>query len=315
MTFLPLSDNAARHSIDAATLWSEYLSAKAAAQLYAGGMYWKKEGEYQYLVKTLAGKQSRMGRRSVETERAFEAFHAKKHSSEARLKSLTQALGEAQRQNKALRVGRVPDIAVRVLNALADGGLARHFRVIGTHALYAYESYSGVRISVVALDTHDVDIFTDARKRVEFVSDISQDAVHVLALLQRADPSFQGHGETLKYESYINDKGFEVKFLRPNTEEVNSPAIQLPDNDGALGSATTCWTALLTQSPMFSQIIISATGRIATMHTIDPQTFVDFKRSMSTLKNRESIKRKQDAQQADMVQAMLAKRMLTSALV
>lgn len=55
MNFVPISDNAARQSIDAINIWTEYQNAKAAAQHYAGGMYWKKEGAYEYLVKTLAG--------------------------------------------------------------------------------------------------------------------------------------------------------------------------------------------------------------------------------------------------------------------
>ena len=48
MDYLPISDNAARQIIDASTIWAEYLKALASAQPYAGGMYWKKEGGYEY---------------------------------------------------------------------------------------------------------------------------------------------------------------------------------------------------------------------------------------------------------------------------
>ena len=70
MNYLPISDNAARQIIDASTIWAEYLKARVSAQPYAGGMYWKKEGGYEYLVKTYArNRQERMGPRSPQTEK------------------------------------------------------------------------------------------------------------------------------------------------------------------------------------------------------------------------------------------------------
>lgn len=51
MNFVPISYNAARQSIDAINIWMEYQNAKAAAQHFAGGMYWKKGGAYEYMKK------------------------------------------------------------------------------------------------------------------------------------------------------------------------------------------------------------------------------------------------------------------------
>lgn len=312
MKFIPMSDNAARQAIDASNIWTEYQRAKAAVKPYVGGMYWKREGAYEYLVKTLAGKQDRMGRRSAETERVFTAFHAQKQLTEARLSSLTVALDETQRQNKALRVGRVPDIVVRVLNAFADEGLGRRFRVVGTHALYAYEAFAGVRIVSGALATLDVDLLWDTGKRVQFVTDLQHDAGSILSLLQRADPSFQRRGDALKNESAINDKGFEVEFLRGEVEAADPHLVQFSDHEGGLWSVPAGRAALLAQSPLFSQTIISATGKIATMNTIDPQAFVEFKWWMAGLDNRDANKRRRDTLHADVVQELLQKRMLFS---
>ena len=52
-----------------------------------------------------------------------------------RLDSLTAALTEAQRQNKALKAGRTPETVVSVLNAVREAGLETHFVVVGTHGL------------------------------------------------------------------------------------------------------------------------------------------------------------------------------------
>ena len=62
-----------------------------------------------------------------------------------------------QRLNKALRVGRVPGIVIKTLNALEAAVLQDHFVTIGTHSLYAYESACGVRFIPDALATQDRD--------------------------------------------------------------------------------------------------------------------------------------------------------------
>lgn len=312
MHFLPISDNAARQAIDAANVWTEFLRAQAAAQPYAGGMYWKREGSYEYLVKTLPrNKQQRLGPRSPDTEHTFASFHARKKATEQRLSSLADALDEAQRQNKALRAGRTPDLVVKLLNALRDAGLERHFRVVGTHALYAYESFAGVRIVPGALATQDIDLLWDAGRRVEFVVDLQRDAGSVLAVLQRVDPSFQRRDDELKNVCAINDKGFEVAFLRRENETGDIHPFQFSDHEGDLWPVQARRAAVLAQSPLFSQPVISATGKMATMNTIDPRTFVAFKRWMAGLEDREAIKRRRDALQADVVQSMLDTKMLS----
>lgn len=76
---------------------------------YQGGMYWKRQDAYEYLVRTTPdNRQKRLGPRSPETEKTYERFMVHKREVEARLQSLTSTLREAERMNKALKVGRVP---------------------------------------------------------------------------------------------------------------------------------------------------------------------------------------------------------------
>jgi len=89
----------------------------------------------------------------------------KKSSAEERLRSLRDAVKEAERLNKALKVGRAPTLLIDILQAIDDSGLAEHFTVVGTHALYAYETAAGVRIEQAAMATLDVDLLWDARKK------------------------------------------------------------------------------------------------------------------------------------------------------
>ena len=70
MDFIPLSDNASRQVIDAITVYTEHRRTRANARAYAGGMYWKRQGDYEYLVRTQPdNRQARIGPRSAQTER------------------------------------------------------------------------------------------------------------------------------------------------------------------------------------------------------------------------------------------------------
>lgn len=53
MDYIPLLDSAAREVIDSATIFGEFMRVQAQARQYSGGMYWKRKGAYEYLVKTL----------------------------------------------------------------------------------------------------------------------------------------------------------------------------------------------------------------------------------------------------------------------
>ena len=67
---------------------------------------------------------------------------------------------------------------------------------------------------------------------------------------------------------------------------------------------------LFLNSPKFEQVVISVTGRMALMRTVDPQVFVAFKRWTAQQSTRESIKRRRDERQADIVQRLLDDQLL-----
>jgi len=283
MDYIPLSDNAARQVVDSTTLFEEYHRVRAEARSYEGGMYWKRQGPYEYLTKTTPdNRQRRIAPRSPETEQIYTDFTSRKRDTEARLKSLRDALTDAERMNKALKVGRTPALVVALLQTLEDAGLSAHFTVVGTHALYAYETAAGVRIVQGALATQDVDLLWDARTRVQFMADMGKVDASMLAILQRVDPSFKR--KDLQNETAINDKGFEVDFLR-----------RMPD------------------ASRFEHLVISATGRMARMRTVAPQSFVAFKRWMGKkAPNRADAKRRRDLRQADIVQSLITEGLLTA---
>lgn len=305
MDHLPLPDNAARQLLDSITVFDAWRQARAQARPYAGGMYWKRQGDYEYLVKTQPdGRQRRVGPRSSDTERVFEEFKSRKRELEDRLRSLRGALLDAERLNKALKVGRVPATVLAVLQAIDDAGLGEHFVVVGTHALYAYETAAGVRIVQGALATQDVDLLWGARKRVRFITDLGKLELSMLQVLQRADPSFRrkdGQNETA-----INAKGFEVDFLRRQPEGDDPHPFRFSDDEDDLWPVQAVRASVLTTARRFDHVVVSATGRMALMRTIDPAAFVAFKRWMAEkAQYREAVKRRRDVRQAEIVQALL----------
>lgn len=311
MNYIALPDSAARQVIDSTTIFTEWMRVKASAQSYTGSMYWKTEGGYEYLVKTRPKqrKQERLGARSEQTERIFTEFSARKQTLESRLSSLREALTEAERMNKALKAGRTPNLVVDVLKVLEDAGLAEHFTVVGTHALYAYEAAASVRIVAGALATQDVDLLWDARKRVQFMSDLKAIDISMLSVLKRADPSFErkdGQNETA-----INSRGFEVDFLRRQPVDNDPHPFRFSDDEGDLWPVQAVRAAVLTIAPRFEQAVISVSGRMALMRTVAPTAFVEFKRWMAeSAPQREEAKRRRDRLQASIVQELLDEKLL-----
>lgn len=313
MNYLPLSDNAARQLIDSTTIFDEWRRTQALARKFSGGMYWKQQGGYEYLVKTLPdNRQQRLGARSPDTELTYAAFTTGKVEAEARLKSLKAALVDAERLNKALKVGRMPALAVSVLQALEDAGLGKHFTVVGTHALYAYETAAGVRIVQGALATQDVDLLWDARSRVRFMTDIDKLDASILNILQRADPTFVR--KELQIQTAVNAKGFEVDFLRRQPEGDDPHPFRFSSDEDDLWPIQALRASVLTNAPRFEHLVVSATGRMALMRTIAPQAFVEFKKWLADkAPNRPDVKRRRDRNQAAIVQDMLDADLLLSA--
>lgn len=305
MDWIPLSDAAARQLIDADTIFREYLRTQKEARAYSGGMYWKRQGSYEYLVKTgLDNRQQRIGLRSSETEHVYAQFTQKKKALQTRLSSLRQALKETQRLNKALKVGRAPALLVDILRLFDEHGLSEHFIVVGTHALYAYEIAAGVRIEAGALATMDVDLLWDARKRVRFLSDIAKLDTSILRILQKADATFvrkEGQNETA-----INAKGFEVDFLRRMQEGSDPHPFRFTDDEDDIWPVQAMRAAVLTHAPRLEGCVVSSTGQMARISTISPRSFVEFKRWLADkAKNRPEPKRRRDQRQASIVQHML----------
>lgn len=302
---IDIGTDARRQYIDAQSVFSAWEEASKSADDVRGGMYWKRQGKTDYLIRTsLANTQKSLGPRSAETELLYEKFTARKTKVEARIGALAAELSRHQRMNRALFVGRAPQILVDILNMLSRAGLSEHFTVIGTHALYAYEAAAGVRFgSVDALATQDVDLLWDTRKRVSFATRMKVMGSSMVGLLQKVDPTFEIRQDQ-RYTA-VNSKGFEVDIIRREASDGDPHPLRLTDDEEDLWAVQAKRAGVLLSGPRFSSMIVSPSGYMARMETISPLTFVKFKRWMADQPDRDPMKTSRDSLQADLVEQLI----------
>lgn len=310
---LELLPNQTRQYIDAETVFLELRRAKAEAAEVRGSMFWRTQGNAEYLIReSSGGAQKSLGPRSAETQAMHERFKRRKTDTTSRLAALTVAAHNQQRLNKALRVGRVPGIVVKTLNALEAAGLQDHFVTIGTHSLYAYESACGVRFVPDALATQDLDLLFDNRKRMSFVSQIRRMDSSFIGALQKADPTFRVMHD--QKQTAINDAGFEVDVIRRAAKDRDPHPFRMSADEDDLWAVQVEGADKMLSAPRFSQVVVAETGHMAVMNTMSPVTFIAIKRMISAAVGRDPKKRLKDALQADLVESLVRSHMPQYAL-
>ena len=82
---MELDDGAKRQYIDAKSTFQAWEDARKAAKEVRGGMYWKRAGQTDYLIRTSpANAQKSLGPRTAETEAIYDSFFARKNAAEKR---------------------------------------------------------------------------------------------------------------------------------------------------------------------------------------------------------------------------------------
>jgi hypothetical protein len=305
---LETSATIARQYIDAVSTFEALEEAQDEAAQVRGGMYWHagpvSSPEAKYLVRTTpAGAETSLGPRTPENEAIYERFTLRKRESAERVSGLKAALEQHQRLNRALRVGRVDPLVVALLGRLANTQLSPHFRVVGTHALYAYEATAGVRLDSDTLATRDMDLLWDTRKRILFSTQLAKVDSSMLGVLKKVDSSFRIR-KSQKYTA-VNKDGFEVDIIRRERAGDDPHPIKLSEEDEDFWVVQARRANVLLDSPAFSAVIVATNGTMARMNTVHPATFVAFKRWMANQPDREALKRRRDVLQADAVQTLL----------
>jgi len=299
-----------RQYIDASAVFEALEEAVKDSESVRGGMYWHSgppaNAEARYLVRTTpTGAETSLGRQTPETQAIYDNFMRRKGEAADRVSGLKAALEQQRRLNRAHRVGRVEPLVVELLKRLESSKLSEHFRVVGTHALYAYESAAGVRVDADAVATRDIDLLWDTQKRIVFFTQLARLDSSMLGVLKKVDSTFR----IRKSQQYtaVNKDGFEVDIIRRERINFDPHPIKLSAEDEDFWVVQAPRANVLLDAPGFSAVIVATDGSMARMNTVHPATFAKFKRWMSAQSGREAIKRKRDLLQANIVEEMLQK--------
>ncbi len=303
-----LSDLQKKQYIDAESVFTALRDAEKAAQTVRGSMLWRQVSGKTYLIRTNTdNSQKSLGPRTAETEAVYEKFMARKKWLSERVTGLRQALQLHQKLNRAHRVGRTPEIVVKILNQLHKSGISEHFLTVGTHALFAYESACGVRFADDATTTQDIDLLMDTQKHLLLASTLEERNESLLSTLQKVDATFDLRDDQLY--TAVNASGFEVDVIRRTAQNRDPHPLQVTSAERDFWAVQVGNGAQMASSARFAQMVVSASGHMALMTTLHPLTFSRLKQALANSPTRNPLKKSRDALQAQAV-AQLVEEML-----
>jgi hypothetical protein len=306
--FQELEGNQTRQYIDAEQTRKAWLAALTRSNSFRGSMYWQTKNGSDYLTREYSHSGIRqfqsLGVRSVETEHILNEFKKGRELSSQTVKSLTDEMQRHVRVNVAMRVGRTPSVVVNILESLRKSGISEHFMVIGTNALYAYETCAGVRFSGDLTATTDMDLLWDSRKRLTLVSGSHDEAFKtggLLAILKKVDATFS----LVADEEYraVNGKGYYVDLIkrRPKSLFDDKEPQQLIKNSDDFWAAKITNIDWILSAPKFRQVVVAENGNMAEMIAPDPRAFALYKTWLSQKDDRDPMKKPRDSRQAKAV--------------
>lgn len=300
-----------RQFIDAEQVRTTWLAADQRANTYRGSMYWQQSKGYEYLYRELSKDQRKnQGPRSPDTEKIYSEFKAAKAAAEDRLKKLNEAISTQERVNAAMRVGRTPNVVIGILEEIRKANLQDHLLVIGTNALYAYETHAGVRFYGDVTTTSDMDLLWDSRKHITLLAHGNEDfnSAGLIGVLKKFDRSFElGEGKS----SAANAQGYMIDLIkrRPPSFFDDHEKQQLTDNPDDFWASKIRNMDWLLSAPRFKQVIVGTNGKMAEMVTVDPRAFALYKVHLAQKDDRDPIKAPRDIAQAKAVYNLIQEKL------
>lgn len=271
---------------------------------YRGTMRWKTIKGRPYLYRRVGRKDTSLGPRSAETEAAKVAFDTGQASARAIVDAARRRLEEMAPVNRALGLGRVPQIAARILRKLDDERLlGGAVSIVGTNALYCYEAMAGGHFTSDLTATADIDLLFDSRARLQIVSE-DFPVSGLVGLIQSLDHSFQKLPNGFRM---VNRDNYLVDLIAPMPKHVvHAPPPRLSDGPDDLVAAEILGLQWLVNGPKVSAVAVDARGLPVPMACIDPRHYALHKLWLSEREDRAAVQRQRDRAQAKAVAALIA---------
>ena len=298
----PLSDQQRLYLIESDQLYRAWREVMWRQHDYKYGMRWKFVSNKEYLIRLMnaRGDGRSLGVRNSETEEIYRQFMAGKELNQEKYLGLGEKIKTQKRLNRALRLGRMPSVIGDILIALDQVQALSDFRVVGTHALFAYEALAAVEFKIELLASGDVDLLYDNRRSLSIVAK-KMDNQGLLGLLKKVDKSFEI--KTFERFRAVNKDGFMVDMITQDRGMHVAKPEAITAGDFELVEVPNLeW---LVNAPKINQVAISANGQPVMMPVPDPRAFAIHKAWLSKQPDREPAKKTRDLGQAVMLFALL----------
>jgi hypothetical protein len=309
MDFVELNPDQRRETVNTFQRFQALQKATARHRACRGSMVWSTSRGRDYLMRAGYDKNGRrkqvsLGLRSERTASVKAEFERARDEAEKSLDAVRSVMDRQASVNRALGLGRVPLLSARIVRAIEGSGLlGAGIRVLGTHAIYAYEAASGVHIDPGLTTTGDIDLLLDARRHLAFVTTEDWDEASLIRLLQRVDKSFARTEQPFRA---ANDEGYLVDLIRPlrNPPWTKEPT-RIGGDPGDLSAIEIAGLSWLESAPLFEAVAIDERGEPLRIATSDPRVFAAHKHWLSKRADREPVKRLRDLKQAQCVAALI----------
>ena len=276
MELVHITDDAARQVINSTKAFKEYVRVRnelKELKELGSSIRWKNVKGYEYLAQRDRHRLAYLGKRSPETEQKHDEHAQNRKRLPTRFKSLTEIVQTSQRMNKAVREGAVPSELIGVLLKLDEFGLADRSTLLGAPALYAYGQSSGLHIDAIKTPVKKERLVVEASK-----------CVHVL--IEDSDPStrtlFHKLSESMrrvasaKHSAVKRGRGnaLDIVFHLPRNAAFDKVSTKISQKlTQKAERAAEPWLDIIRVAPKYEQVLISKTGRMAVMLTVDPLLF------------------------------------------
>ena len=298
----PLSDQQRLFLIESDQLYRAWREVLWRHMEYRYGMRWKRVSGKDYLIRLhdAEGRGRSLGPRSAATENIYSEFQQGKQAAQARYEGIKDRLSLQSRLNRASRLGRMPHVVAEILQGLDAVQALSELRVVGTHALYAYEALGAVEFKMDLLASGDVDLLYDQRQQISILAK-KFDGHGLLGLLKKIDKSFEVQARS-GFRA-VNKDGFMVDFITQDKGMFSKkPKPMAPQDLEMVEIPNLEWLA---NSPRVEAVVISARGEPVLMPVPDPRAFLVHKAWLSRQHEREPVKKQRDRDKAVIVMQLL----------
>ena len=268
---------------------------------YNLSMYWRTSGGKEYLTKKSSSQNrvTSLGVKNDETIKIYEDFLHHKAGLKEDLTVLEEKLEKLRKLNKIEFLTRVPSELVEIYQKINELKLDDKMILIGTNALYVYESHCALFIEDEQLATEDIDVMAKENKKLSVIFREVLPKGKLTSFLKLIDKSFE-QDKKLPYR-FSNKKGVLLEIISPTNSKK-----KIRKNDFMdildLEMQGMQW---LENSRIFKSMVIGQNGKCAIVSTVHPLEYAVYKSWLSNQIDRNIHKKNRDNEQSKLVTELI----------